>query len=684
MCLTLRVLTLVLASLGAVGAQTLDPIFFYANMTTENEVPPVTGVQASGTGILAFHILRDASGAIQAGAVDFDVHFTHPEATFVGLHIHPGAAGVNGGVVINTGLSANNTVVHPGGAGRITRQVVVTNVALLEQILAQPDQFYVNLHTTVNPGGVIRGQLQPAELRVFRTRMLPSNEVPPIANLDASGSCSVTALATRDSSGQINGGVTIFDVNYRFPGDITFTGLHLHNGRAGVNAGVVIGTNLSAANPVQGSGSGAINRHVPILTATQMTNFRALFADPSGLYCNLHTTANPGGAIRGQMQNTGLIVMRTLLSTEQEVPPVSPPAAGVGTFAAFVTRDGLGRITSGTVAFEVGHALPGQAEFIGLHIHRAPAGVNGGVVINSGLSAQASVPSATGVGNILRFVNLDEDNPNALAALNGLVNSPDQYYMNLHTTVNPGGVIRGQMALPPGAPAINVNGIISAVGSTTIPAAAPGSIISIFGVNLAQTASDAGGVEAPVLPIALNGTEVRIGNRQAALYYVGPNQINAQVPFEAPEGDVQVFIVRPGDVFSAPYTLRVQRFAPGIFVTPLGAAVVRNDDFSLITAANAAGAGDVLLIFTTGLGGVTPAVASGAFAPFSPVALTSTAPTVTIGGRNAEVIATALSPGFVGLYQVAVRVPAGLASGSHPVVVTIGGVASNSVDIAVR
>jgi uncharacterized protein (TIGR03437 family) len=144
-----------------------------------------------------------------------------------------------------------------------------------------------------------------------------------------------------------------------------------------------------------------------------------------------------------------------------------------------------------------------------------------------------------------------------------------------------------------------------------------------------------------------------------------------------------VVVVRSGD-FSAALTLPVTAFAPGIFFNAAGAAVLKNADFSFVSAANPASTDDIILIFCTGLGAVTPRVPTGQFAPLGPVSLTTTNPTVTIGGQSADVLGSALTPGFVGLYQVAVRVPRGLSASPQPVVVTVSGIRSNGPTIAVR
>jgi uncharacterized protein (TIGR03437 family) len=95
--------------------------------------------------------------------------------------------------------------------------------------------------------------------------------------------------------------------------------------------------------------------------------------------------------------------------------------------------------------------------------------------------------------------------------------------------------------------------------------------------------------------------------------------------------------------------------------------------------------GDILAIFCTGLGAVTPAVADGAGAPTSPLSTTVATPTVTVGGTVAKVTFSGLSPGFVGLYQIDAIVPSGLTPGNQvPVVITIAGQTSPPATIAVK
>jgi minor extracellular serine protease Vpr len=85
-----------------------------------------------------------------------------------------------------------------------------------------------------------------------------------------------------------------------------------------------------------------------------------------------------------------------------------------------------------------------------------------------------------------------------------------------------------------------------------------------------------------------------------------------------------------------------------------------------------------------GLGAVGNQPADGAASPSNPLAHTTTLAQVSIGGVQTAASFSGLAPGFVGLYQVNVLVPASVAAGSAvPVAVSIGGATSNTVTIAV-
>ena len=151
-----------------------------------------------------------------------------------------------------------------------------------------------------------------------------------------------------------------------------------------------------------------------------------------------------------------------------------------------------------------------------------------------------------------------------------------------------------------------------------IPAIAPGSIVSIFGTGFAGATQAA--VSAPVPTVLLN-TVVSFNNVPAPLFYVSPNQINAQVPFELPPGNVTVNIQSP----SAPavqQTITVAPAAPGIFTvnqTANGPGVILHTaDFSLVSGTSPAHPGEFVAIFCTGLGVLKSVVPDGFAAPTPP------------------------------------------------------------------
>jgi hypothetical protein len=85
----------------------------------------------------------------------------------------------------------------------------------LRTLFTSPGNTYLNLHTTVNTGGAIRGQLQYTTETSFQFPMSSDQEVPQAAQPPANGLAKVSLFTTRDAAGVITSGTVIFDVNYR-------------------------------------------------------------------------------------------------------------------------------------------------------------------------------------------------------------------------------------------------------------------------------------------------------------------------------------------------------------------------------------------------------------------------------------------------------------------------------------
>src|SRR5262245_27218320 len=284
---------------------------------------------------------------------------------------------------------------------------------------------------------------------VFRTRMLPDNEVPAITAVGNSANATITVHVTRDDRGNVNAATVTFDIDYTISSALTFTGLHIHNATAGQNGSIVIDSGISSTSTVSASaGSGKITRVVNYAsTDTNGIKFvTGLLATPENYYVNIHTTANASGFMRGQLQATRL-VFRPGMSPAFENPPIAINAEGAALVEVQVNRDPqTGAITSGTVTFDVDYRFPSPVTITGLHIHNAPIGVNGSVVIDTGTNGATTAVTNVTRGNIFRIVEINSSNATGIAALNGLFTDPTQYYINMHTTANPGGIIRGQLS----------------------------------------------------------------------------------------------------------------------------------------------------------------------------------------------------------------------------------------------
>jgi len=256
----------------------------------------------------------------------------------------------------------------------------------------------------------------------------------------------------------------------------------------------------------------------------------------------------------------------------------------------------------------------------------------------------------------------------------------------------PGGGLSNPLAFPIMVPpAVNAGGMVN---GATFGAQAPaaGSIVSLFGTNLALSAASA---QTAPLPTTLAGASVQLNGIAAPLFYVSPTQMNLQIPWQLAGQTQASVVVSVSGVATAPQTVNLSAYGPGIFtvnqtgsgqgaVLIAGTAAVAAPT-GVVPGARPANRGEYISIYCTGLGPVNNTPASGAKAPTSPLSSTSTLPTVTVGGLSAVVTFSGLAPSFVGLYQVNAQVPDTAVPGDAvPVTLSIGGAVSDTVTIAVR
>jgi len=221
----------------------------------------------------------------------------------------------------------------------------------------------------------------------------------------------------------------------------------------------------------------------------------------------------------------------------------------------------------------------------------------------------------------------------------------------------------------------NLTGIPAQPASTVIvnaasylPGISPGGLATIFGKDLSHVA-DVVVANTNPLPTLLANVSVKVNGRSAPIFSVSYNgtedQISFQVPYRTETGpnaaEVQVYdggnLV--ADIITDSFTED-----PGIFVYQGKYAIaVSTTNNSLIGPNNPASGGDVIVLYTTGLGRLTLDLQDGYGAPSSPLAYTSDPFQVVVNGQQCQVLFSGLGPGFVGLYQINLVLPRNLPSG---------------------
>jgi uncharacterized protein (TIGR03437 family) len=236
------------------------------------------------------------------------------------------------------------------------------------------------------------------------------------------------------------------------------------------------------------------------------------------------------------------------------------------------------------------------------------------------------------------------------------------------------------------APAFISDGVVDAASFSS--GISPGSLASLFGVGLSTVAGVASAQSFP-LPVQLQGTSVTVNGIAAPLLAVanvaGSEQINFQVPFEiAAPGNARIVVSSSGRN-SWPIDVPVLPAKPAVFASGgIGPAIMHGSTGEMVTVTKPAQSGEVVVIYCTGLGAVTPQVSTGSAASTTTLSRAILPFAVTVGGKDAVVDFAGLAPTFAGLYQVNLEIPSGLTGTSVPLVIQVNGSASTpeSVPIA--
>lgn len=227
--------------------------------------------------------------------------------------------------------------------------------------------------------------------------------------------------------------------------------------------------------------------------------------------------------------------------------------------------------------------------------------------------------------------------------------------------------------------------------SLTNTGLSPGEIFTVFGsalgpANGATLELDQDGN----VSTYLNGIEVSVDGTLAPLLYVGPGQINAVAPYELAGSlghTVDVQVLDGLSQQSNSFAVQVVPSAPAIFSLGAGQGAILNQDNTVNGPGNPAARGSVIQIYGTGEGQTNPPGVNGQIATETaaylprPVASVS----VTIGGVPATPsYAGAVPQSFAGFFQVNVQIPATVNTGNQPVILTIGGISSPPMNVAVK
>ncbi len=224
-------------------------------------------------------------------------------------------------------------------------------------------------------------------------------------------------------------------------------------------------------------------------------------------------------------------------------------------------------------------------------------------------------------------------------------------------------------------------------GASFVSGGSPGAIATLFGQHLSRGVNGIVTGSTVPLPVTVAGTSVTIDGKPAPIFSVvnqsGGEQVSFQVPVNATIGPNIPLVINNGFA-SATIPVTISPVQPGIFTVDGSNAAALHANYTLISSAQPAAAGETILVYCTGLGATNPTVAAGSAASTTVVSYATTTFTATIAGQNAPVVFAGLAPGFIGLGQVNIMVLSGIPSGAQPLILTGNGASSAAVKIQMQ
>ena len=355
-----------------------------ASLSGANSVPPVTS-SATGT----------VTGVLTNNWTEFHYSITIEGLTPTAAHFHNGASDATGSVVKALDFTDGMTI---SGVWSSTDASQPFTTALLDELLA--GRIYVNVHTSANPGGEIRGNIKVT--MSFKATLNSDKTVPPVT-----------------SSGVGTGVVFLNGVGRELIYGLNVTGLtptasHFHGASATATGSVIKTITLVNDNAVGDWLEGDTQSLTDALISDLLLG---------NVYMNVHTTANSGGEIRSQMERADGTTFAAFINGGNRTPSVTSTGSGLAVLTLNSAQTQL------EYDITISQITPSAA-----HFHNAGAGLNAGVV----KTLTFVDGHASGV-----WSSTDGTQPLTSALVDELLSG--RLYVNIHTTLNPGGEIRGQV-----------------------------------------------------------------------------------------------------------------------------------------------------------------------------------------------------------------------------------------------
>jgi hypothetical protein len=372
----------ILAATNLFSATMRPNMLFSAKLDGAQQTPSLA-VNGTGVAGLMLNATRDT--------LCINMSFAGLSGTPTGIHIHNGATGVSGAVVLDlTAYISGNRLIATITGSNLTASLKSNMLKGLT---------YLNVHTSANPGGEIRGQIWLESDWAFVGAMDGAQSTPSVAT--TANGYAVFNLSKHQ------GTVKFYVVTNGLSGSISSA--HIHMGAVGVSGAVIQDLSSFITGNVL---TGAFTPSAGVIAALQAGT----------AYINIHTSANPGGEIRGQLKMDDKISFDAWMDGAQQVPPLVTTAKGLSSLKLNTTMD--------TLWYKVyGSGLSGS--ITAAHIHNGAVGVAGGVAVAFG------TPTNNWVGGIITGTDLTTTLINNM--LKGLT------YVNIHTAANPNGEVRGQI-----------------------------------------------------------------------------------------------------------------------------------------------------------------------------------------------------------------------------------------------